>query len=44
MINKPVDEMTAPEMWVIFLAKANDEKYDATIKQILKHGSFDGVG
>jgi flagellar biosynthesis/type III secretory pathway protein FliH len=36
IINKPVDKMTAPEMWVFFLAKADDEKYDATIEQILK--------
>jgi predicted transposase/invertase (TIGR01784 family) len=36
VLKKPVDEMTAAEMWAVFLAKADEPRHIETIEQILK--------
>jgi dsDNA-specific endonuclease/ATPase MutS2 len=36
VLKKSVDEMTAAEMWAVFLAKADEPRYAETVEQILK--------
>ena len=36
VLKKSVDEMTAEEMWAVFLSKANESKYSEIIEKILK--------